>query len=535
MTVKLILAKCVGILAVFLMLSNAPDASSAPKGRRRDTVLILHDSSGPFGWIGGLHARMLANLIGHFDLPFQIVPVESYRAGSIGQARAVFYIGSTYDNPLPAAFRQDVMAATIPVCWFKYNLWQISGGSPSLFEVKYGFRFDYLDQAGYGAVSYKGETFGKNPLDPELGRTTILDPTLASAFSWACQEGTANCLPYVVRGGNFWYVADTPFSFISEEDRYIIFSDLLHDILGIEHAENHRALIRIEDIDPTYSPAVLRAVADYLNGQEVPFLVSVIPVYTDPLGYYNNGTPKTVSISESPQFQQALRYMVSKGGQVVAHGYTHQYRDIPNPYTGVSGDDYEFFRVTLDAQGTIADYRPLPEDSFKWAHSRVTAALRELKRAGFAAAAWETPHYAASAIDYQVFGVSFPLTIQRVLYFDGTGNVTDKPGRGRNKQGIFESDGQLAGQFFSYVIQDDIYGQKIVPENLGNVDMRMVNGVPVRSPADMIRAARKNKVVRDGWASGFFHPSLDFALLQELVQGVRAEGYRYVPLTRDLR
>src|SRR5687767_6721836 len=77
----------------------APMASAG--GKRYEPVLILHDSSGPFGWIGGLHARMLANLIGHFDLRCEIASVEAYQVGSINKARAVFYLGTTYDTPLP--------------------------------------------------------------------------------------------------------------------------------------------------------------------------------------------------------------------------------------------------------------------------------------------------------------------------------------------------------------------------------------------------------------------------------------------------
>src|SRR5438034_3742837 len=162
MLLESVFVRCLGSFTAVLLLWYPTEAKSAPKGKQHDAVLILHDSSGPFGWIGGLHARMLANLLGHFDLPLRIMPVESYPAGAIGQARAVFYIGSTYDNALPAAFKQEALSTTKPVCWFKYNLWQISGGTPSLFETKNGFRFDYLDPAGYGVVSYKGQQFSKS-------------------------------------------------------------------------------------------------------------------------------------------------------------------------------------------------------------------------------------------------------------------------------------------------------------------------------------------------------------------------------------
>ena len=535
MRLKSIFARSLGVFTTLLMVFGNTGVHGASSAKRAGPVLILHDSTGPFGWVGDIHARMLANLIGHFDLPRRVLPVEEYEPGDIAGARAVFYLGGAFDNPLPDSFKSEVLVTTNPVCWFKYNLWQVGASSPGEFQTRFGFRFDFLDQTGYPTVTYKGETFAKNQADPELGRTTILDPSVASIVAWACDPGASNCLPYIVRGGNLWYVADAPFSFLGEEDRYIIFADVLHDILGIDHQENHRALIRIEDVNPTFSPDRLRAMADLLYAEGVPFLANIIPVYTDPLGHYNGGVPRTVSLSQSPEFQQALRYVTARGGQIVLHGYTHQYGAVPNPYQGVSGEDYEFFRVTLDPLGNFAAAQPVPEDSRRWAQSRVRAARRELKRSGFVAAAWSTPHYAASAIDYEVFGVNFALTIQRALYFGGTGRVGGKSGRVRTRNEAASDNARFAGQFFPYVIQNDIYGQKVIPENLGNVDLPTLSGATVRQPADLIRVARKQKVVRDGWASGFFHPFLDPESLRELVRGVKAEGYTYVPLTPQVR
>ena len=505
-----------------------------PKPAQSRTVLILYDSTGPYGWIGAIHARMLANLLGHFELGCRILPVEAYRTGDIGFSRATFYFGSVFDNPLPAAFLRDVMTTDRPVCWFKYNLWQIVRSSPfgALFESKTGFRFEFMDSLGYDTVTYKDTLFSKNPLDAELGRTTILDPRIAVAPALACGPSSSDCIPYIVHGGNFWYVADAPFTYIDEEDRYLVFADALHDILGIAHPESHRAVIRLEDIDPTYPTDLLRQAADYLHSEGVPFVVSVIPVYTDPLGFYNHGVPETVAMSRAPGFVQALKYMISQGGQLVVHGYTHQYDDRPNPYTGVSGDDYEFFRVTLDAQNNFLEYGPLPEDSRHRVQERIRDALWEFRHSRLEPVAWETPHYAASPLDYTVFADYFSLTIQRVLYFDGAGRTI---GWNHRHRGMFDSDSHNAGQFFPYVIQRDLYGQKVVPENLGNVELTPLPGSAVRLPADMIRAAQKNLAVRDGWASGFFHPFLNLSNLQELVRGIKSLGYTYVPLADDLK
>src|SRR3989441_8776601 len=44
----------------------------------------------------------------------------------------------------------------------------------------------------------------------------------------------------------------------------------------------------------------------------------------------------------------------------------------------------------------------------------------------------------------------------------------------------------------------------------------------------LLRAASANLVVRDGFASAFFHPFVDLAPLRELVRGVKKLGYTYL-------
>ncbi len=526
-------------LTVFLTLLLPAAGQSEPAALRAkpapaETALIFYDSSGPYGWIGGLHAKMLANLLGHFQLDYTISPVESYTPGSIGLARATFYFGTVFDNPLPASFLQEVMSTDKPVCWFRYNLWQVGRDSEfgSAFETRTGFRFEFMDSSGYESVTYEGEAFDKNQIDAELGRTTILDPHLAAAPAMACRQTTSSCIPYIIQGGNFWYVADSPFAYLGEEDRYVVFADLLHDILKVSHPQSHRAIIRLEDVDPTSPSEQLRLAADYLHSEGVPFLISVVPVYADPLGFFNQGVSKTVPMSRAPEFVETLKYLVAQGGQIVLEGYTHQYDSIANPYSGVTGEDYEFFRVTVDAQNNFVEYGPVPDDSKHWVQSRVREALRQFKHTGLSVTAWQTPQYAASALDYTVFADFFPLTIQRVLYSDDAAGVA--PGNGK-KTGPLGTQTHFAGQFFPYVIQRDAYGQKVVPENIGNIILFPLGGSPQRLPSDLIRAAKKNLAVRDGWASAFIHPFLDLSYLRELVQGVKASGYVYVPLAADVQ
>ena len=523
------------------MLASAPAGSAGAAGQTTAAptgVLILHDSGGDWGWLGAMHAQSLANLLGHFAVSYTILPVEQYTAGRIEGYKTVFYLGVVYNNPLPAAFLQDVMRTTRTVCWFRYNLWQIAwderGHYAPGFEARFGFRFSGLGRPGFTRVLYRGQSFTKYAGDPEVGLTEVVDRGICSvpAFAYPPDGASGSPAPYIIQGGNLWYVADFPFSYVTEEDRYVAFGDVLHDILGIRHSESHRALMRIEDVNPTTSPDALRAIADYLFSEAVPFLVSVVPVYQDPTGYYNSGVPDQRFLSKEPDLVEALRYMQAKGGQILLHGYTHQYGSIANPYSGVTGEDFEFYRATLNENQRVVFSGPVPEDSYRWVRSRVWAAQRELQEAGLTEVGWETPHYAASARDYRFFGQRFRFTVQRVLYFPPAA-AGEAPWNGPGSKDA-GSPSYFSSQLFPYVIERDVYGQKIVPENLGLVDLHGWNGYAAWLPADIVRAAGANLAVRDGWASSYFHPFLDIEYLRQVVHGVKALGYTYVSVSPDI-
>ncbi|MCX6895912.1 MAG: DUF2334 domain-containing protein, partial [Verrucomicrobia bacterium] len=312
---------------------------------------------------------MLANLLGHFDLPYVLKPIENYQAGEMNTARATFYLGTDYYAGQPAAFTSDVFTTTNALCWLKYHIWNIAGAN---FDSKFGFRFVRNDSSGFSNIVYKGESFPKNQADPALGYVTILNTNRATVPAVAAMMDSGGVIltniPYVVHASNLWYVADDPFGNIADEDRYTVFCDLLHDILGINHAESHRAVIRIEDVSAgVYTPQLIRQIADLLHSNDVPFALATIPVWTDPLGYWSLGTPVTHRISDgadsvSVGFRDAIRYAVTNGGQVIIHGYTHQYNQTNNPGSGVSGDDYEFWRKN----NSPAISQPVPEDSVAW-------------------------------------------------------------------------------------------------------------------------------------------------------------------------
>src|SRR5690349_20646565 len=72
-------------------------------------TLVLYDTTGPYGYLGELDAILAGNLVAHFG-NWAGHPVNLYTAGEADRYRAVLYIGSTYDEPLPPAFLDDVAA-----------------------------------------------------------------------------------------------------------------------------------------------------------------------------------------------------------------------------------------------------------------------------------------------------------------------------------------------------------------------------------------------------------------------------------------
>lgn len=513
-------------------------------------VLIVYDapSGTPYAKLGSAYSIMLQNLLGHFDTVVDAIPAQSYTAGKLNNYQATFYIGAVYDNPLPAALLTDVSTTTQNVVWFRYNIWELAWDAQYNFNAKTGLNFVGLRSMNatpspaspapgfFDTVSYKGLDFqkyykydsGTNAIaaDPDVGVMQVVDPAKASSFIPIKNSKTGEIIPYVARSGNFWYFADMPFSYIGPRDRYLVFADVLHDILGVTHAENHQAMVRLEDVDATVNPANMRKLGDFLATKSIPYSVATIPEYVDPFGKYNGGIPEKIPFSQATALRNTLNYALTKRGEIVQHGYTHQSGNRINANSGVSGDDFEFW----DASNNT----PMAEETAtnNWGANRITTGRRDLLAYGYTPVAWEFPHYQASATSMRAVAPLYAKTYQRQVYY--TADVPKLNGGGD----------YAVGQFFPYVIKKDYYGQKVLPENLGNFEYDLSwidpNATLVYTWQDIVLNAKYAYAVRDGFASFFFHPfllepSLNLPALQDFknaVNGINNMGYRWTSPSR---
>lgn len=398
--------------------------------------------------------------------------------------------------------------------WVNGNILELAGRTPD-FASRYGWRPTRLDHSPVPEVRYKGRSLTRWARQTDgIMRAAITNRARARVLALAVRDD-GSTFPWAIRSRNLTYVGENPFEYTSESDRYLAFADLFFDELAPRTPARHRALVRLEDINPLSDPHDLRAVARYLHSQGVPFGFGVSPYYRDPQG--RGDPPHELRLRDAPEVVSAIKYMERMGGTLVEHGFTHQWDGGNNPYDGITGDDVEFYCVTENKTGVVHDLGPLPgDDSSAWAEHRIVAANDEFAAAGLGRAKiFEFPHYIASDHDYRAAAKWFAVRWERAMYFPGL--LGDGPIRYSG----------IEGQFFPYAVRD-VYGSKVLPENLESIAPKQWHSYKSRLPSDLVSAARANLVVRDGFASFYFHPYLKLGYLKRTIAGIKALGYTFV-------
>lgn len=468
-------------------------------------ALVLYDYIADEGGENSarLHAVMLRNLLGHFHLDVELQRVDTYRGGDMARYDAVFYMGGIYGIELPRSFLRDVSRRQETFVWFRFNLNLLQDEFPRALQQRgiawrgreglaEPLRIDDGRPPFFDTVFYRGLPFVKHFRPATMVQTAQIDPVIvrldvsgpAQAVVEIGNSATGEIIPYITRSGNFWFVADLPFTYSSPRDRYVVLADILHDMLGIDHPETHYAMARMEDLHTMINPEGFRRLVNLLHRQDVPFSLAIIPEYRRVMP---DGSVFSLAVDEpgAAPFLDLVEYARQRGGTVLMHGVTHQYNDRPNPDNGTSAEDYEFWDAIPD--------RPVPDDSFEWAYARFQRGLEQMLRAGLHPVAYEMPHYHGSPAAYLADAAIFPLTYQRATYYSAEDIRQPLP-----------ANVDYEMQFFPYMIHQDDYGQVVVPENLGNLQYT----TPIQTSERLLRNAAYGLAVRDGVASLFIHSYL---------------------------
>lgn len=504
-------------------------ASSAAASNRLSVCLYFDGEENAQGFtVGERSAVMVRNLLGHFEeVDVYMTSVARYSGADLSDCDRAIYMGTYFEGKLPVAFLDDVSRYQKPFLWMNYNIWKLQQRlGLERFRAMWGFVHERIDGQNsgnlrqiphfYNAFTYKGATFKKVAyLDPQgvfLGHPEIMIVRNHSAqvLSEGIHSGTKAKTAYALRQGDFFFIADNPVSVIDARDRYLILADLLFDFLKLEPRSKKRyALVRLEDIHPKYDLRLLYAAIEVFRSRNVPFAISLIPRYVGP------DSKKGIDATQNAKFMSMIRYAICNGASILVHGYEHQLMVDLGCGITFTGEGYEFWDV--------CNGRPLSFDSVEFVQQRLDKAKQILDDAKIPYAGWVTPHYAASTLAFRVIQGNFGRLVQQMTYV-----LEGRPNTAVN----------TIDQFFPYTITHDYYGLYIWPENLGYVPLPLFGG-NAQHIEEMLEMARLNKVVRDGWASFFWHPvlirtPLGVQSLEKLVDGIRAEGYEFVSL-QELR
>ncbi|MBG6184616.1 uncharacterized protein YdaL [Arthrobacter sp. CAN_A214] len=534
--------------------SAVKTATFSPRFGRPDgaRTLVLYDGTGTASVDAELYGIAAANLATHFG-EAEVAVVGDYTADTMEDFDAVVYLGKDFEATPPKAFLTDVREGTVPVLWVEQNIDDLVGYEPDSiaeFVSRYGWNPTApleVSNDQVKSVSYKDRSVRRNTLNSDtVYSPRIVEPgkarTLATIVCGdpesphACDvvgEPPMTGLAWAVSSGHLIYLTEVPLNDIDQNDLYLIFSDLYYDLLAPGTEPVRQAALRLEDVGPESDSGDLRKVADYLHDAGVPFQVAVMPVHVartpDEDGWYG------LSLLDAPKVVEALKYMQARGGTLIQHGTSHQYGTLDNPYSGRTGEDYEFYQygctVTerppyefgeCEADSYITKIGPVAEDSVEQHVARIEHGRQVMIDAGLGEPTiFETPHYTASVNAHAAIAAVYEARYEHSDYYAGM--VSGKK----------ITPTSYYSQYFPYTVHD-IYGTTVYPENLGNITETEQNNHAIRDPEYIIDRAEANLVVRESTASFFFHPYLGLDLLEQTVTGIKKLGYTFVPVG-DLR
>ncbi|HFL3270896.1 TPA: DUF2334 domain-containing protein [Clostridioides difficile] len=468
------LLKLVVVLSMLLTISNFSLSSYASEiTSSTDKVLIIYDSKKETAYNRDI-LNIMRTLLGRFSSDIELLKLSNYD-GEINKNyySHIFILGineNSYNNDKNTKnLISSLNSYKGTICWLGY-------GIENLLEHK-KYNLDYVGKTNnIVSVNYRGKSYN---LDEHYVFNIVESKDTSNKVIGSIND-TLNKYPYIINDKNLFYVSKLDLDGVL----FYIFCDSLNDIFNIKTFDKGRIFVRIEDVHAFREPKNLVEIADYLSSKNIPFTIALIPAYVNPKNH------KVITLSESPEIVKAIKYMQDKGGTVILHGYTHQYKK-----EEVSGEGYEFWDGKKD--------EPLKENMKIFLKDRVLNGLRVCIENGIYPLAFEAPHYAMESEGYKELKKYFSTYM----------------GQHQN------NDKKFSTNTYPYIIRDTEEFNIFIPENLGYID-----------PEDKFtfqnikENLNKLSIVR-GFSGGFFfHSYLNIEYLKNTIEYLEKQNIEFMNL-----
>ena len=302
--------------------------------------------------------------------------------------------------------------------------------------------------------------------------------------------------PLIIKDKNSYYVGTTNF----HNPIGMVIGETLYEIFKKQKNDQKVKYLRLEDIHPKTDPKNLKNIARYLKNQKIPYLVTVIPVYT------STKTKEEIHFSDVPKLVEVLQYMQKNGASFVLHGYKHQYRETEtgegfefwdvqnNRPIYQSKDDKILFPTNQEEQLMLEEYER------QYIKGAIENGVTEMIAHNLYPLAFEAPHYAMSQSGYEILSGYFSTYVGQL-------QITDQSRK--------SSYGPIASGNPSF-----LHGMTAIPETMGYIEKDIRN--PVKPFAESLQNMKSLgddvSQYSDGYLGAFYHPYLGLDTLKEVVK-----------------
>lgn len=271
--------------------------------------------------------------------------------------------------------------------------------------------------------------------------------------------------------------------------------------------------IRLEDVHPKSDKEKLKEIGDYLEQKGIPYMITLIPVYTNPR------TGEEIHLSDEPKLVKILQNMQSHGASIILHGYKHQYRNTE------TGEGYEYWDEKNDRpiyqkknekallRNDFGSEKAFQEfikkgEAFeqKYISGTLDKGIRELNEQKLYPLAFEPSHYAMSLEGYREVANYFSTYVGEAQISNKTNEITFTT--------VFTSRASF------------LHGMKLVPETLGYVDPGNKDAIK-----DILDNEAYYSRFSDSQLGLFYHPYLGLDKLKTIIEELeQRENYPWFDL-----
>lgn len=428
--------------------------------------------------------RLLDLSLGHFSNNVEHVNVHHVELSDLEDKTHLIYYGHIKER-FSSKVAEVVSAFDGPTMAIGYNTEQLG--------EKYSFLTVGREQT-ITKLDYLEDKEKAREIEPDLVFETETTEEIEVLIQGSGEEGQ---FPLVMRNGNTYYYAsnavDQPYS--------VYLSQVLNIFFDAQTTETRPAYIRLEDVHPLSDAGRLRAVAEELTKRKIPYMIAVIPVYTDP------ESGRRYHFHDNREILKVLKYMQDNGGSIVLHRYTHQFRDsetgegfefwdVENEMPIYHGPDDEVEKFSWNDFESYEEYEAYISEKQvferKYIEERLTRGVQELANYGLYPLAFEAPHYTLSQYGYQVVSDMFSTYVGQVQLSDEKWELMDTT---------------------PYASRPSILnGMLLLPETIGFVEP------DVEKPVEVMMSRADYYLVSEGAMIGaFYHPYLGLDGLKELL------------------